>query len=396
MKPKINNILIYGRVDEEKFIEAHGVKLPIGCGGLQKNLILALTILKKKFNVHLALCGVLSKEKYKADGINVLFFGTRKVNLGIEFYFSFLKELIKRTPFNLANLKKSETVVIVYNEFPLCLLTKILHPQFTVILVIESNYPQLFWRPRGNLFLKIISLFILIATIPLTDKIIKIRNHPWVFEKFIPFLKKKSYFLPNSVDRKLFSPPSYNLKKSEREKIGFKENDFILLYAGRLNDIEYKNPELLFKSFAIIKKTVLNAKLLIAGITKEDLDILFKVYSIKDTSNIFLTEHIPNDLMSTYYQLSDLTLLTSNSEGCPYVILESLACGTPCIVTDVLESGLITNGVNGYISKSKTAPDFANAVIQGIKLSRIVKNRDLLDPIYNIENREANLLRILE
>lgn len=396
MNPNIKNILIYGRVDEDKFIEVDNYRLPIGRGGLQKNLILNIIALKKKFNVYLALCGIKNKEQYKADGINILFVGKHNVNLGLKFYFSFLKELLRVSPFRIEGLNKKETAVIVYNEFLLCLLTKIFHPQFTVIFVIETNYPQLFWRPRGNIFLRIISLLILIATIPITDKIIKIRKHPWRFEKLIPFLKKKSYFLPNSVNRTIFKPSEEQAVLTSKLKAGFKKDDKILLYVGRLKDIEYKNPEMLFKSFEIIEQKINNIKLLLVGTAKGDLDSLLKKYSIKDKGNIFHVDPVINEQTANYYQLSSLTILTSNSEGCPYTVLESLACGTPCVVTDVLENGLIKNGINGYIAKSRNPQDFANTVIQGLELSCTVKSRDLLDPIYNIENREGNLLRVLE
>lgn len=51
-----------------------------------------------------------------------------------------------------------------------------------------------------------------------------------------------------------------------------------------------------------------------------------------------------------YLADADYSILLSNSEGCPYQVLESLSYGVPVIATDIPSiHELITNGENGYI-----------------------------------------------
>lgn len=57
-----------------------------------------------------------------------------------------------------------------------------------------------------------------------------------------------------------------------------------------------------------------------------------------------------HDRIPKYYQAADVTVLASWREGCPNTVLESLACGTPVVATDVGSvSCMIDDGVNGRI-----------------------------------------------
>ena len=50
---------------------------------------------------------------------------------------------------------------------------------------------------------------------------------------------------------------------------------------------------------------------------------------------------LPHETLPAWYRAADVVLLPSRSEGVPNVLLESLACGTPFIASDVGDVGML-------------------------------------------------------
>lgn len=66
--------------------------------------------------------------------------------------------------------------------------------------------------------------------------------------------------------------------------------------------------------------------------------------------NVTFTGAVDNGELPKYYHEADLFLLPSQREGMPVSIIESLACGTPVIATDVGQiSEIVINGENGQL-----------------------------------------------
>jgi glycosyltransferase involved in cell wall biosynthesis len=66
--------------------------------------------------------------------------------------------------------------------------------------------------------------------------------------------------------------------------------------------------------------------------------------------------------LARYYAAADITLLTSTREGLPNVLLESLACGTPIVATDVGGvSEVVSNTVAGRVVRDRSASSIAAA-----------------------------------
>lgn len=392
---KTKNILIFSETSKTSSFEGQGYKLPIDCGGSQKSLVTNLDILKRHFNVYLLIRN-LKKNPVENEKDITIIPGGSLFNSKVMSYFLIFKELLRNKPFNIKELNKCETIVFVHNDILLSLATKLLKPRFKVFFLIENDYSRLIWKPYGNIFLKFWFLFLLFPNILLADKVIRIKNKPWFPEQYFRTIKHKSFYIPNGINKEIFKP-SVNGKKPFAQLNEINENDIILLYIGRLLDIVNKNPGLLFHSFEIVNKEIHDLKLVIIGVKEDDGYKLLKKFKIKDQGKIIFAGIKSNDLTVPYYQSSNLTLLTSNYEGNPYVLLESLACGTPCVSTDVINDDVINDGVNGFISKSKKPEDFAKLILKGLNLSYKLKplRKDLLNPAYELKHREKLLLKVI-
>lgn len=96
-----------------------------------------------------------------------------------------------------------------------------------------------------------------------------------------------------------------------------------------------KDIKTMLQSFNIVKKTIKNSKLYIMGPTDDDKDYynecrqLIKRLKLKD---VIFAGQVD---IKKYIGKMDMLLLTSISEGQPFVILESMAASRPFIATDV-------------------------------------------------------------
>lgn len=130
-----------------------------------------------------------------------------------------------------------------------------------------------------------------------------------------------------------------------KELLGIKPDEKVVIHVSNFRKVKHV-PDIV-ESFKLIHKDV-PSKLLLVGDGPEKHPIM---KSIKGTS-------IENDVLflgkqeslSELYAIADLMLLLSEKESFGLVLLEAMACGVPCIGTNV--GGIpevIINGENGYI-----------------------------------------------
>ena len=68
--------------------------------------------------------------------------------------------------------------------------------------------------------------------------------------------------------------------------------------------------------------------------------------------------------MAEIYNAADLFVIPSLEDNLPNTVMESMACGTPCVGFDT--GGIpemIDHGCNGYVAHHKSAEDFARGII---------------------------------
>lgn len=186
---------------------------------------------------------------------------------------------------------------------------------------------------------------------------------------------------PNGVDESKFF--SFDKKKA-REKIGFPQDAFITVFTGAFTD----------------RKGI--DKLNLALKNCEDVYSVFlgKGPLEPDCNNILFKGSVPNDMVATYLNASDVFVLPTKGEGCCNAIVEALACGLPVISSDlpfnddVLDkSNSIRVDVNSVEQIETAIKTLKNDNVLYEKLrSGAVASKDKL----GINVRAENILRFME
>lgn len=132
---------------------------------------------------------------------------------------------------------------------------------------------------------------------------------------------KASELIPNGVDHNIFNPVSRERINKIRAELGYKPDDIIYMFAGKFE--EKKGIDVL----RYLANNLPDVKWIMAGAGEKNPNSWgyhnVKVYS--DRAGKSLAE---------LYRIADLFVLPSYGEGFPLVVQESMACGTPVMISN--------------------------------------------------------------
>lgn len=149
--------------------------------------------------------------------------------------------------------------------------------------------------------------------------------------------------ISNGTDTKKYYPG--NINKELRRKLGFKENDFVFLFIGRLD--RDKNVETLVRA---IPYTDPEVKLLIVGrgTERKYLESLSKKSKVAE--KIVWIDYISDEEMPKFYHAVQAFSIMSPYEGQSIVTLQAVASGLPIIAAKAgALPELCRNGENGFL-----------------------------------------------
>ncbi len=137
-----------------------------------------------------------------------------------------------------------------------------------------------------------------------------------------PHFPKGNYkIIPNGVDTSRFNPHGKKLKEFSDKKI--------ILFLGRLDP--RKGLPVMLEAFPLIKKEIPDAILLVAGkgVPPENIPEKLK-------GSVIFKGMIPGGMVPVYYRSADLYCSPAlYGETFGIVLLESMACGTPVIASNI-------------------------------------------------------------
>lgn len=169
--------------------------------------------------------------------------------------------------------------------------------------------------------------------------------------------EKSPLVIHNGVDLKAYAPG----KKSEHP---------LVLYVGRLK--YYKSINVLLKAADILKKTIPNLKVVIAGDGEERENLIKYARKLKLGETVSFLGRVSEAEKISLYQKAWVFVYPSFMEGWGSTNIEANACATPVVASNV--PGLrdsVQDGITGFLVPYGNAPRFAE------KISAIITNNAL-------------------
>lgn len=227
-----------------------------------------------------------------------------------------------------------------------------------------------------------------------SDKIIAIsrsQKHDLV-NKFFICSEDKVEIIPLGFDLKRFSFDQEEKRKNKRKELNVSKDQVLISIIGRI--VPIKNHKFFIDVIKYCKsKTKISIKALVIGDGPEidnlikhcaEIDLQYSYKEINNDYDIFFSSWKKD--IDCFLAASDVIALTSNNEGTPVSIIESMASGTAAISTNVGGvSDIIENYKNGIVSKN-TVKGFGSDLIE------LINNKDLRTKLgINAKNRSLKL-----
>lgn len=209
--------------------------------------------------------------------------------------------------------------------------------------------------------------------------------------------REKMSLIPNGIDTRHFIPDPKR-GHQRREQWGVRENQKLIGIVGRVDPI--KDYSSFLQACALLLAERRAVRFVCVGAGKEDLIAEYRELARSLHLNKYLIWAGEQADMLSVYNALDILVMSSISEGLPNVVGEAMACGVPCVVTNVGDSAQLV-GELGEIVPPQDSRALKQGILnlltrlekEGISLNKAAARR--INEHFNVEtlvNRTAGLL----
>lgn len=166
---------------------------------------------------------------------------------------------------------------------------------------------------------------------------------------------KQCLYVPNGVDHKLFFRRDM---QESRSALKLPEDLHIVLLCGQLAEI--KRPLLFLEAFSLLPDSY-HGVIVGRGPLKDKVADFVRTHNLE--SRISVAGFVDRELLPLYYSAADVTAYMGELEIQPLVPQESMACGTPPVVSNAPGNNeLVQHGLTGALFKPGDLSDFTSNV----------------------------------
>jgi glycosyltransferase involved in cell wall biosynthesis len=187
-------------------------------------------------------------------------------------------------------------------------------------------------------------------------------------------------------------------KSKFRAELGIPENDFVILYVGRLS--HEKSPELLLEAYRNIDRTGKSLLYVGDGALRAPMESYVEEHGVDSVHFLGFQDRLQ---IPKYYAVSDALILPSRREATGGVVNEAMAFGLPVIISDQVGFGVdfVIPGSNGFIFPVGDSEALGKYILQMQDLGEThreklgVKSQDIMDE-WLARDLPDNLVQYLE
>jgi len=192
------------------------------------------------------------------------------------------------------------------------------------------------------------------------------------------FSSKNRVVIPNGFDTRIFRPHK-KARAILRDELNLADDSTLIGMIARYHQM--KDHATFLQSAKIIRKCMPQVKFLLVGTgvdkNNSELQQLIQKMGLDETT-FLLGERSDISIISAAL---DVACLSSYSEGFPNTLGEAMACGVPCVATDVGDTASLV-GSGGRVVPAQDPNAFANAVMEILKMTT-KQRRKLADDARN-------------
>lgn len=182
-----------------------------------------------------------------------------------------------------------------------------------------------------------------------TDALITINNEDYELAKSKFQLRHngKVYYVPGvGIDLSQYDLPD-GIREKKRTELGLKETDIVLISSGELN--ENKNNQIIIQALSKLRHESLYYIICGTGLKYDELK---KMTSDNGLDDYILFLGYRNDIKELY-RASDIFVMPSLREGLSRSIMEAMASGLPCVVSNIRgNTDLLENTNSGFLCEA--------------------------------------------
>lgn len=168
--------------------------------------------------------------------------------------------------------------------------------------------------------------------------------------------------LYQGIDPEVFCPTD---RLAARARLSLSATDPAFVWVGRM--VGVKRLDVLVEAFEFVVKQRPEAKLYLLGEGAEEQSIHQLVEMRGLSESIIFVGAVQQSELPDWYRAADATLLSSESEGLPNVLRESLACGTPWVSTNVGSVEEIAAADHSIIVPIGDSSALADGILQSLE-----------------------------